>query len=205
MLVFIDESGDPGFQMTKGSSGYFVVVMVVFETLEAAASTQAKINDLANELGISPEFKFNASRNIVRDAFFQKLAPCQFKVRAIVVQKSLIHSSALREHKESFYKFFLRQLLQHDGGLLANAKIVIDGSGDRDFKSQLVKYLRRSLPRETMAKVELKDSVRDRLIQLADMCAGAIGRSCRTDKMDADKWRVMLQRQGQLSDIWDFR
>jgi hypothetical protein len=30
MLVFIDESGDPGFKLKKGSSPIFVVTLVAF-------------------------------------------------------------------------------------------------------------------------------------------------------------------------------
>jgi hypothetical protein len=205
MLVFIDESGDPGFELAKGSTPYFVVAMVIFETTDAAEEARLKIMDLAAEYGIKPEFKFNKSRNLVRDAFFTRLSNCRFKVRAIIVEKQFIRAIGLRENKESFYKFFLRQLVQHDGGMLNNAKLVIDGSGDREFKSQLMKYLRRSLDPSIMARVDLKDSVRDSLIQLADMCAGAIGRSCRADKADASRWRDMLHANAQIANIWNFR
>ena len=30
MLVLIDESGDPGFKLTKGSTQHFVAAMVIF-------------------------------------------------------------------------------------------------------------------------------------------------------------------------------
>ena len=31
MLVFVDESGDPGLKLNKGSSAYFIVALVLFE------------------------------------------------------------------------------------------------------------------------------------------------------------------------------
>ncbi len=31
MLVFIDDSGDPGFKFEKGSSKYFVIALVIFK------------------------------------------------------------------------------------------------------------------------------------------------------------------------------
>ena len=42
MLVFIDDSGDPGFKIEKGSSTHFVIAMVCFDdTLEAEKTTVA--------------------------------------------------------------------------------------------------------------------------------------------------------------------
>ncbi len=36
MLVFIDDSGDPGFKLDKGSSKFFVISLVIFnDNLEA--------------------------------------------------------------------------------------------------------------------------------------------------------------------------
>lgn len=31
MLVFIDDSGDPGFKIEKGSSSVFVIALVIFD------------------------------------------------------------------------------------------------------------------------------------------------------------------------------
>ncbi|MBI2315295.1 DUF3800 domain-containing protein [Candidatus Daviesbacteria bacterium] len=31
MLVFIDDSGDPGFKLDKGSTSHFIIACVIFE------------------------------------------------------------------------------------------------------------------------------------------------------------------------------
>lgn len=31
MLVFLDDSGDPGFKLDRGSSAFFVIACVIFE------------------------------------------------------------------------------------------------------------------------------------------------------------------------------
>lgn len=54
-----------------------------------------------------------------------------------------------------------------------------------------------------VAKVRFADSRRDNLIQLVDMCTGAIARSYRADRADARRWRTMLALK--IADIWDFR
>lgn len=42
MLVLIDESGDPGFKLVRGSSSHFVVAMVVFDDFTDAELRAAR-------------------------------------------------------------------------------------------------------------------------------------------------------------------
>ena len=46
MIIAIDDSGDPGLKMDKGSSSYFVIVAVVFLTDYDAESTALKIEKI---------------------------------------------------------------------------------------------------------------------------------------------------------------
>ena len=205
MLVFIDESGDPGFKVGKGSSPIFVTSMVVFDDQREALRAEREIAALRRRLRVTPEFKFNKLKATYRDDFFELAAGLNFRSRFVVVQKHLIYSDALRTVKESFYKFFVRNLIQHDGGALKDAKVVIDGSGDRAFKRTFRSYLRKHLDSGSVTKVDLKDSVKDPLVQLADMAAGAIARSYRSDRGDSDRWRTRLQHAGKIENVWEFR
>lgn len=205
MLVFIDESGDPGFKVEKGSSPIFVVSMVIFDDSASAAAAQGVIRRLQGELRVRPEFKFNKLCNDYRDRFFEAVAEVPFRTRSVVVRKELIYSEALRTVKESFYKFFIRNMMQHDGGALIDAKVVIDGSGDRQFKRAFRSYLRKHIGPGCVRQVDLKDSEKDQLVQLADMCAGAIARSHRTDRADSNRWRSQLLRSGKIENVWDFK
>ncbi len=94
-----------------------------------------------------------------------------FCVRAIVVQKEKIYSVHLRTKKEAFYNFFVRSMLKFDNGLLQGAKVVIDGSGDRQFRQELEGYFRRGLPPGSIEKLSFQNSKGDRLVQLADVCS----------------------------------
>lgn len=202
MLVFIDESGDPGFKLGKGSAPIFVAAMVVFHDHGQALATQTAIEDAAVKLRIHPEFKFSRCRDEIRDAFFETVRPFDFRVRAIVVQKDLIYSQHLRSEKERFYSFFVKSMLKFDDGLLEGAHILIDGSGDREFRRQLEAYLRRHLGRGKVKKIRFRDSHSDPLIQLADMCAGAIARANRPDRDDQYRWMKMFRPK--IDDIWRF-
>jgi hypothetical protein len=137
MLVFIDESGDPGFKLAKGSTSAFVAVLVAFTDHDVARHAEVALEALAQRLRIAGEFKFHKSRSEVRDTFFATVVTFDFRVRAIVVEKERIYSKHLRADKNSFYSFFVKSMLKFDGGLLTGATVVIDGAGDRAYRQEL--------------------------------------------------------------------
>ncbi len=94
-------------------------------------------------------------------------------------------------------------MLRHDNGRLTNARVIIDGSGDRAFRHKLSVAIRRKVRDGAVRDCRFSDSKTDPLIQLADMCAGAIARSFRTDRRDAHRWRDMLRPR--LDDVWRFQ
>lgn len=201
MLVFIDESGDPGFNVKRGSTPIFAAAMAIFDSAEEALETDRVIRKAMVDLNTYPEFHFTKCSNLVRDGFFNAVQGCPFLVRAIVVRKNIIYSEHLRSEKEDFYRFFIRKMLENDNGTLESAKVIIDGSGDRQFRQML----KRSLKRQVGAGVKdirFARSESDPLVQLADMCVGAIARSYRTDRKDANRWRKMLRPR--INDVWDF-
>jgi len=206
VLVLIDESGDAGFKLVRGSSSHFVVAMVVFDDFGEAERAGAAIDALRTRLRIKTEFKFSKSHDDVKTAFFDCVCRHRFRVRALVVDKSVIYSDSLRERKDLFYNYFVQMLLRNDHGALHGARIKIDGSGDRHFKNELNAYLRQQLHAGQVQSIKFAESHRDNLIQLADMVAGAILRSYRgKDRKDAGRWRRMLTRSGRMGDVWDFR
>jgi hypothetical protein len=206
VLVLIDESGDPGFKLIRGSSSHFVMAMVIFDDEADAERTSAAIGTLRAELRLKTEFKFAKSHLRIKDAFFDCVCRYHFRVRALVVDKSRIYSDTLRTRKELFYNQFVRLLLQHDNGVLCDARIKIDGSGNRRFRQELNAYLRRELDAGKVRKITFAESHRDNLIQMADMVAGAILRSYRPDdRTRANRWRGVLASRGKLGDIWNFR
>src|SRR5438552_3804159 len=118
MLVFIDESGDPGFKLEKGASPVFVAVMVIFEEDKHGAVTQRVIEQSKARRAHKPEFKFSKCSDEVRDLFFDAVRNCPFKVRAIVVRKEVIHSPRLKRNKERFYEYFVKSMMNYDSGIL---------------------------------------------------------------------------------------
>lgn len=208
MLVFIDDSGDPSFKIDKGASKNFVICCVIFDDELEAEKTAVAVKDLRRKLKFSDrvEFKFNGSNFQTRIAFLKEVGKHDFRVRALVVDKSKIKSGQLKNDKQSFYSYFIKTVLQYNKGTIKNAKIRIDGSGDRIFRKKFLTYLRKQLnsrQQKVISNITLVDSKTNVLIQLADMIAGTVRRYKEGEKEDSLKyWSKIKDR---VEDCWDFK
>lgn len=208
MLIFIDDSGDPGFKLDKGSSKTFVICCVIFDDELEAEKTAVKIKELRRKLKLSDqyEFKFNKCSRKFREEFLRTVIDSKFRIRAIVMPKDNIISEELKRSKESFYNFTIKMVLKHNFGTIKNAKIRLDGHGNRLFRRELLTYLRKYLntKEKTIIKnIRFRDSYKDVLIQLADMIAGSINRRFYKDKTDSKIYWDIVKRQKE--DLWIFK
>jgi len=206
MLVFIDDSGDPGFKVEKGSSKVFVIAMVIFkDNLEAERASLA-IKDLRRKLKMSDlsEFKFNKSSKKFRQIFIESIKKFDFKIRAIAVDKKDIYSQRLKTHKENFYNYVIMQVLKNSKSI-KNAKLKFDKRGEIEIRNQLRVYLSRELDNKKnniFSDLKFVDSRQNTLIQLADMVAGSIF-SFYTGK---DKsYLEELKKSKKVEDVWSFK
>lgn len=204
MLVFIDESGDTGLKINKGSSRYFVIVLVSFEDNEKAIVCDQRIQLLKRELKTSDnfEFKFSKLRQEQRIKFFEAVLPYAFFYYGIVINKDLnkLYGDGFKI-KESFYKYACNLVFENAKSYLKEAKIVIDGSGSREFKRQLTVYLRKKIGTSIIKKVKIQSSHSNNLIQLADMIAGAVNRSF-SNKEDKRIYRKIISTKEMYVQIW---
>ena len=147
MLVFIDDSGDPSFKIDKGASKNFVICCIIFNDELEAERTAVAIKELRRKLKFSDrvEFKFNGSTFKTRNAFLEDVSKYKFRVRALVVDKTKIKSGQLKNDKQSFYSYFIKTVLHYNKGTIKNAKIRIDGSGDRIFRKKFITYMRKEI------------------------------------------------------------
>lgn len=209
MLVFIDDSGDPGFKLDKGSSPFFVIACVIFDDELEAEKAALAIKVLRRELKFSDdhEFKFYKCHPNHKKAFFEAVKDIKFRVRAIRVDKSKITSPTLRSRKDKFYNYTIKMALQHSNGTIVNSKIKLDGTADRTYRQQASTYLLRELnsPESKMiSSIRFVKSHTNMLIQLADMVAGAINRDGQKDKKDAQICLQMLRKSKKIESLWDF-
>ncbi|MBI4028847.1 MAG: DUF3800 domain-containing protein [Candidatus Blackburnbacteria bacterium] len=178
-LVFIDDSGDPGFKIQKGSSPLFVIALVIFDDNLIAEEVSLAVKKLRRELKFpdDTEFKFHKSRLEVKRKFLQTISKHDFRIRAIVVKKDRIYSNFLRTSKESFFNYVVMQVLKHSSKYLNQAKLKFDKRGEKRIRNELRAYLSRELDNKhnhIFSDLKFVDSKQNVLIQTADMVASCI-------------------------------
>jgi len=206
-LIFIDDSGDPGFKIYKGSSLVFVIALIIFEDYLEAEKTSLAIKELRRKLKVSDlyEFKFNKTNRNFKNQFFSAVKDFKFRIRAIVTKKEIIHSPRLRNEKENFYNYIIMQVLKNSGGTIKGAKLRFDKRGEKAIRNQLRVYLSHRLDNKNskiFCDLKFADSRQNTLIQLADMVAGAIF-SNSTGK--DSRYVSYLKKCGRIEDIWFFK
>jgi Protein of unknown function (DUF3800) len=207
MLVFINESGDPGFKLGSGSTRYFVVTLVIFEDNDEANNADQRIDLLKHELGFPPHFEFHFTnlKSSYRQQFLNAVVNYGFFYFAIVVNKEKLTGPGF-QFKESFYKYTCSLVFENAKPHLANATVVIDGSGSREFRRQLENYLRRRVNdprsgRRFIGKIKIQTSRSNNLLQLADMICGAVARSY-SSRTDAQLYRSIVAPREIYVQFW---
>ena len=174
-LIFIDDSGDPGFKLRHGSSQLFVIACIIFDSPISAEYTAANLKMLKEQMGWKQEreFKFHRANDEQKKLFFDVIKKHNFKIRIIVVDKSKIEEPNMKK-SESFYSFVIQKVL-NDYQDMNTARVSLDGSGNKNFRKKSTAEIRRAINKDSrrMADFRLADSKDSALIQLADMVAGA--------------------------------
>lgn len=206
MLVFIDESGDSGMNGKPGSSRLFVVTAILIEENEDAEECDGRISVLKQELRLNEnfEFHFNSCSDTFRRRFLETVAGCNFFYYSIVLNKAKLWGPGFK-YKESFYKYAAGLVFENAKAHLVEATVVLDECGNREFKLQLSKYLRRRMndgKRVLIKKVRMEPSHSNNLLQLADMVCGAVNRSFDTLREHRMEFRRLVNARELKVQVW---
>jgi uncharacterized protein DUF3800 len=205
MLVFVDESGDSGMKGKVGSSELFVVAAVLFVENADAEKCDKRISEIAAGCfgGKTREFKFAKCSDDYRKKFLAGVAGQDFLYIAFALNKSKIWGEGFL-YKDTFYKFTCKLLFENAKRYLKDASVVIDKSGNREFRLQLQKYLKAKIntDREAIKSVRTEVSHSNNLLQLADMVCGAVARSYKENKKDCGEFRAILRKRELGVVLW---
>jgi hypothetical protein len=203
--IFIDDSGCPGFKFDKGSTRFFLISCVVFGDPAVAEAASERMRELKKEFGwsIHHEAKFHTMRKDKLRVFLTEMAKFDFKIRAIVIDKSLIRNHELATKKESFYNFAIKEVLSRMD-FIEDAIVRLDGQPGKQYQKQAIAYFRKAINAEKHKITDFKpvDSKKNDLVQLADLVVGSIYHSLQDDKTDAGDYLKLLETR--IDELWDF-
>jgi hypothetical protein len=205
MLVFVDESGDPGIKGRAGTSEFFFVTAILFNENEAAETCDKRIDKIREELHLHPktEFHFNKCCEDYRCRFLEGVSGMDFFYISFVLNKKKLYGPGFA-YKESLYKYATRILFENCKPHLKRATITIDQSGDRKFNQELQRYLKRMIntDQEVIRKVKSEHSHSNNLLQLADMVCGSVARSFMRGKKNSRIYRKIIGHRELNVQVW---
>ncbi|MBI3476494.1 MAG: DUF3800 domain-containing protein [Acidobacteria bacterium] len=207
MLVFIDESGDPGMKGKQDSSPYFVVTAVTFSDRDEATACDLRIDLLRRELSNNPyfEFHFNSCCREVRERFLTETGKFQYFYMSFVFNKAKLYGEGF-QYKNSFYKYAVNLLFENLKPYLKNAIVIFDRCGNREFQRELKKYLGKRVNAKgeepLVHKIKTNESKANNLLQLADMVCGSVSRYLKKNKGDHLVYRRVISHREMMLKIW---
>jgi hypothetical protein len=205
MLVFLDESGDSGMKGKPGSSAFFIVTAVLFEDHDEADRCEKTIKAFRQHKHLHEkfEFHFNSCRDELRCDFLTAISECSFFYHSVVLNKAKMWGKGFQD-KNSFYKYAAGLVFENAKQELVQAKVVIDKCGNREFRDQLGKYLKRRMNTGSnlIRKVSMERSHSNDLLQLADMICGAIARSFNVQKPERMAFRKIVKHRELRVQVW---
>lgn len=207
MLVFVDESGDAGLKVGNGSSSHFIVALTIFDDRDEAREADNHITSIRRQLKLRTDFEFHFHKMsaTIRQTFLQEMNQFRYRYCCIVINKAKLTGPGFK-YPASFYKYACKLVCSNAKDYLNEAKVVIDGSGTREFKRQLATYLKKNVNDPScgyrhIKAVGMEDSKKSNLLQLADMIAGSVARSYK-GKGDSATYRALIRAKETYVQVW---
>ncbi|MCA9748295.1 MAG: DUF3800 domain-containing protein, partial [Romboutsia sp.] len=115
-LVFIDDSGDPGFKFAKGSSRFFVFALICFEDKSHAHNISNALRQLKTQLGKGNEFEFKSSKtgSSHKIEFWNTVNRYNYSISTIVVHKEHFRNKSIITNPEHFYNYVLQHTINNN-------------------------------------------------------------------------------------------
>jgi len=169
ILAFIDESGDPKFNIGASSHLEFSAILI-----EGSKETELlnQITRIQESLNLT-EFKSSRIRTEVRRIqILESLQDIEFKFINLSIDKSKVYGD-WKEYPKVFYKYTQKILHAELHRLYENRTITIDKFGNEQYQNSLKEYLESSLQLDLFRNVVNIGSAKNNVfIQLADLFAG---------------------------------
>ena len=160
MYIYLDESGDLGFDFTKGgTTRFFVITLLVIHSNEVnkkmlkmvERTIKEKINRNKKGKDITLEFKGSNTDIKAKEYFYRHIKDDHFDIFTLILNKARVLQS-LRGKKEKLYNFVSRKLLEKCQFHKAEDRVILtvdkrkNKEEIRDFNRYLFNELRALIP-----------------------------------------------------------
>lgn len=176
--MFLDESGELGFNFNKGSTKFFTITLLICGVREEQELQRVikKIRKrvLRKELKKSNEIKWNNSSDDIKKKIFERIERINFEVFTIILDKSKVYDY-LKDKKHKLYNY-LSNLIIAECSIDEKFELIVDRSKNkRSLRDDFDNYIRNNLKREcSNLIIQHADSKSNGGLQVLDFISGAI-------------------------------
>lgn len=197
-VIFLDESGDLGFEKA-GSSKTFVVTLLVCHSLQTSGEIRKAVErTLKNKLAKGrpqsrpSELKGSQTHPAILGYFFRQLPVIGFSLYAVVLNKERVNEPLrTKQGRKKLYNFMAKFVIEKvDIRSLKPERVllVVDRSKKmediQDFNRYLETFLTNQLPPETPLDIHHEDSQKDKGLQAVDVFCNAMFRKYERDERE---------------------
>lgn len=178
-VIYLDESGNP--DLGHLSPPVFVVAAVLVESRKELATIDRRFRNAfeAIKRPKEHELKSSALSPLKHASVLHELTLLDYQWAAACFDKRRLTSAGFAQ-PVAFYKYAFQFLVGELLTVAWQSDLIIDQHASDAFQAELDAYLRRQnsgLPVSRLQSVSFADSSKNRLVQLADLVAGAVRRS----------------------------
>ena len=182
--IYLDESGDLGFNFERKISKYFIVASMLIHDEE----TDKKVNRIIKEIRVrklkkkfkeKSELKFSSTSSIIRKSILKLLSRNDVSIYSIIVNKNKLKEK-LMTNKTALYTYLLKMVLRSSFSNIKDNEVTVI------IDAVIPKLLRDALELEILTenkellfdvskiKIEHIGSLHNLGLQVIDFVAGAI-------------------------------
>jgi hypothetical protein len=192
LIVFLDESGDLGFDFTKlKTSRKFVITLLVCDNVSGCdgfktavrRTLKNKLNHRAGNSRVVQELKGTATTLAIKEYFFRQLPPGGWRIYTVVLNKLRVEERLRSaQGKKKLYNFLARFLLEHVDLTQAAPAVTLvtdrckNKEEIRDFNSYVANQLESLLPLNIPLNIYHESSQANPGLQAVDLFCWGIFR-----------------------------
>jgi hypothetical protein len=184
-VIYLDESGNP--DISDLDPPVLIIAAVVIQSRQDLSGMDQRFKNAFAVIKRPEEHELKSKGLSVakHGRVLRELSLLEYQWAAACFDKSKLTSAGFADPK-TFYRYAFQFLI---GDLLTvawQADLVIDGSSTPEFQAALESYLRRQnsgLPINKLGEIKFATSSKERLVQLADLVAGAVRRSVEGERV----------------------
>ena len=185
MYIYLDESGDLGFDFSKPkTTKRFVITLLVCRSKQSQKDFQKavrrtlknKLNKRKNKKRVITELKGTNTTIEIKKYFFNKLKRTDWEIYTVILNKERVFPNLqTKTGKKKLYNFLARFILEKLPlrRIFTNVRLVVDKSKNReeirDFNQYMVNHLQALLPLNTGFEVDHLSSENNTGLQAVDL------------------------------------